>query len=672
MKTKLLAVSLFLGLSFINLKSQKIEKGWFVEATDTNDYTGAPVANGTIGILPWKETLSVRHVILNHVFDISDEFGVNRVLRGINPFALKMNINGQEVSEYNVSEWRQRINMKEATHTTSFRVGKVAEIEYTIIALRNLPHSGLITVQVKALDNISFNVSNEMDVPSEYKAVNNVFKSLYAGGEKVDILQVRAESENGMQQVSASSLFIYPHDRLELNNIGKKETPLSGAVKKGDKLNFSLVGSICSTRDFVDPFSESERQVIYALHEGFSSLISAHNRHWSQLWKGDIEIEGDDDAQTAVRFALFNLYSYCRAGSNLSISPMGLSSQDYNGHIFWDSEIWMFPPMLFLNRGISESMINYRIDRLAAARKKADAYGYCGVMFPWESDDFGEESTPIYATTGQFEHHITADIAIACWNFYCMNKDVKWLKSKGYPLIKEVAEFWVSRVEKNTNGSYSIKNVVGADEYAEGVTDNAFTNGAAKKALEYAVEAALICGEQPSPEWTDISSKLNIHKFPDGVTREYINYNGEMIKQADANLLGYPLNIITDPVVLKKDLEYYETKIDNEHGPAMTYSIFCIQYARLGNAPKATEMFNRCYKPNIRPPFSVLAETPTSQNPYFATGAGGLLQAVINGFGGLEITEAGVVQKKSVLPKHWKKLTIKGVGPKRLTYIVNK
>ena len=395
MKYKLLIIVFLCINSLQYLSAQESQQGWIIEAKNTQNYTGAPIANGTIGILPWKEPFSIRHVILNHVFDISDEYGVTRVLKGINPFILKMSINGEQVTESNISGWKQSINMKEATHTTSFKVGKTAEIEYTISALRNLPFSGLINITVNALDNISLNIENEMDIPKEYVDANHVFKSLNAGGKQVSILQVNASSEKHMQKVAASSVFIYPTDRFQLDNKEKKQTSISGNMKKGEKISFSLAGSICSTRDFVDPSSESERQVIYIMHEGIPSIMEAHKRHWADLWQGDIIIEGDDEAQKTIRFALFNLYAYCRAGSDLSISPMGLYSQGYNGHIFWDSEIWMFPPMLFLNQGIAESMINYRINRLAAAERKADAYGYKGAMFPWESDDFGEESTPI-------------------------------------------------------------------------------------------------------------------------------------------------------------------------------------------------------------------------------------------------------------------------------------
>jgi trehalose/maltose hydrolase-like predicted phosphorylase len=119
----------------------------------------------------------------------------------------------------------------------------------------------------------------------------------------------------------------------------------------------------------------------------------------------------------------------------------------------------------------------------------------------------------------------------------------------------------------------------------------------------------------------------------------------------------------------KKIMEYYVERIDKENGPAMSYSIFCVQYARLGDADKTYEMFKRSFRPNSRAPFSVIAETAASDNPYFATGAGGMLQAVINGFCGLEITGQGIRQVSSVLPKHWKRVVVTGVGPANKTFV---
>ena len=103
---------------------------------------------------------------------------------------------------------------------------------------------------------------------------------------------------------------------------------------------------------------------------------------------------------------------------------MGLSARGfYNGHIFWDSEIWMYPALLVLRPCLARQMLDYRTDGLDAARRRAYAHGYRGAMFPWEGDDRGEEATPTFALTGPLEHHITADIAIASWNYYCVTQD---------------------------------------------------------------------------------------------------------------------------------------------------------------------------------------------------------------------------------------------------------
>ena len=101
--------------------------------------------------------------------------------------------------------------------------------------------------------------------------------------------------------------------------------------------------------------------------------------------------------------------------------------------------------------------------------------------------------------------------------------------------MKEVADFWVSRGTKNNDGSYSINNVVGANEFAPNVNDNAFTNGAAITALEFAVKAAKEIRETPNPEWQLVSEKIKILKLKDGTTKEHENYNGEIIKQAEVN-----------------------------------------------------------------------------------------------------------------------------------------
>lgn len=657
-------------LSATSIRAEE-ERLWQLHAVDIQaPYAPAPMANGCIGILPQKEPFAVEHVMLNHVFDAASPHIVSRVMRGINPFCLSMKIDNKKVDTSNISDWQQTIDMRRAVHQTSFHTLEKADVSYELCALRNLPYAGLIRVTVQACKDMLLEVRSGMGIPDDYSQSSIRYREMEADGNRMYMLESDATSRLGYRRVASTSSFLFNGEQIKpMYDEATRELFFSIQLKKGETFCFSLVGSVCSSRDFFDPYNEAERQVIYAVHEGEEALMQAHYRLWDELWQGDIRIEGDDDAQRIVRFALFNLYSSCRGGSRLSIPPMGLSLQGYNGHIFWDTELWMYPPMLLLNQDIARSMLDYRFDRLPAARKKALAYGYRGAMFPWESDDSGEEATPTHALTGPFEHHITADIGIACWNYYCVTRDMRWLQREGYPLLKEIADFWTSRVTRNQDGSYSIHNVTGADEYANGVTDNAFTNGAASLALKYACQAAEICGEKVPEIWQEIGENIRVLQFENGVTREHSTYKGEMIKQADANLLAYPLGLITDEYRQRQDLEYYAERIDQKDGPAMSYSVYCVQYARMGDADNAYEMFRRCYEPNLRKPFGVISETPTSNNPYFMTGAGGLLQAVLNGFCGLQITDEGIVQLPSALPSHWKRVTVTGVGSDKKTYV---
>lgn len=657
-------------LSATSIRAEE-ERLWQLHAVDIQaPYAPAPMANGCIGILPQKEPFAVEHVMLNHVFDAASPHVVSRVMRGINPFCLSMKIDNIKVDTSNISDWQQTIDMRRAVHQTSFHTLEKADVSYELCALRNLPYAGLIRVTVQACKDMLLEVRSGMGIPDDYSQSLIRYREMEADGNRMYMLESDATSRFGYRRVASTSSFLFNGEQIKpIYDEATRELFFSIQLKKGETFCFSLVGSVCSSRDFFDPYNEAERQVIYAVHEGEEALMQAHYRLWDELWQGDIRIEGDDDAQRIVRFALFNLYSSCRGGSRLSIPPMGLSLQGYNGHIFWDTELWMYPPMFLLNQDIARSMLDYRFDRLPAARKKALAYGYRGAMFPWESDDSGEEATPTHALTGPFEHHITADIGIACWNYYCVTRDMRWLQREGYPLLKEIADFWASRVTRNQDGSYSIHNVTGADEYANGVTDNAFTNGAASLALKYACQAAEICGEKVPEIWWEIGENIRILQFENGVTREHSTYKGEMIKQADANLLAYPLGVITDEYRQRQDLEYYAERIDQKDGPAMSYSVYCVQYARMGEADKAYEMFRRCYEPNLKKPFGVISETPTSNNPYFMTGAGGLLQAVLNGFCGLQITDEGIVQLPSALPSHWKRVTVTGVGSDKKTYV---
>ncbi len=649
----------------------KAQEGWKISTTSHKDYVPTCVANGQIGIVPDCELFKTKNVILNHVFDRQGTNDISKVLCGINPFNLSLKVENQDINLDNIKHWKQTLKMKEAALLTSFAFENKIDVEYSVQALRNLPFGGIINVKINANKDVDIEVSNIIKTPEYYKNAQSRFRILQDLDVRMPVFQTIADSPYEAHQLASASGFIfntaYPEFKQDTQNPYQSSVSFTKELKKGESFTFSLFGAVCTSQDFNDPIGESERFVVFAQQTGTDKLILNHQNAWNKLWLSDIIIEGDPESQLDVRFALYNLYSFQRDDNDLSISPMGLSSQGYNGHVFWDAEIWMYPPLLVLHPDMGKSMMNYRINRLNKAMDRAKNYGYKGAMFPWESDFSGEEATPTWCLTGVLEQHITADIAIAAWNYYNVTKDTTWLKEKGWPLLKNAADFWVSRATQNSNGTYSIENVVGADEWAHVVTDNAFTNGSVKLALDNTIKAAHILNYNTPEEWILLKEKININKFKNGVTKEHSEYNGEIIKQADVNLLAYPLLIISDKESILKDLQYYEPKLSSE-GPAMSYSIFSILFAKLGNSEKAFELFKKAYIPNKRAPFGVLAESATSNNPYFATGAGGMLQSVIFGFAGLEITDKGIIQNTPCLPKHWKSLTIKEIGIEKKTF----
>ena len=646
---------------------------------DPKNYYGITVANGMIGIVSSPEVFKVKDVVLAGAYDQYGRGRVSNFLRSFNLLNINLDIDGRRIATTDAKNISQELDMKHASFTTSFEYADRASITYTYFSLRHLPFTVLMDITVKAHKDISLGGASVMESPDALRDVQNYYNEIDRPHVVISLLTSSAKSPTGKLLMCASNTFLFteqhgeePRVIHEMWDNNMHLMKFNRKLKAGETYRFSIAGSSITSAHHDDPLNEAERLTIFAKLEGRDRLIRFHNQAWDSLWKSDIMIDGDEQSQQDVHSMLYHLYSFTREGTAFSLSPMGLSGLGYNGHIFWDTELWMFPSILVLHPEMAKSLIEYRYQRLESARKNAFAHGYKGAMFPWESAETGVEETPVWALSGPFEHHITADIALAAWNYYCVTQDKKWLEAKGYPILAATADFWTSRVERNGPGKYDIKNVVAADEWAENVDNNAFTNAAAKANLQFATEAAKLIGSIPDPDWMHVAANIPILKMDDGVTREHATYKGEGIKQADVNLLAYPLKEISDPKIIRKDLEYYSTRVPNEGTPAMTQAIFALLYARLGEGEKAFHFFQDGYIPNLNPPFRVIAETKGGTNPYFATGAGGLLQSVLMGFGGLEITSKGITQIKSALPKNWKSLTITGVGVQKKTFVVKR
>jgi trehalose/maltose hydrolase-like predicted phosphorylase len=398
---------------------------------------------------------------------------------------------------------------------------------------------------------------------------------------------------------------------------------------------------------------------------GYDDALARSRDAWHDLWRSDIEIAGDPELQRVVHAMLFQLMSSVRAGSAQSLPPMGLSSGGYYGHVFWDADTWMFPALLALHPELARSMVDFRFHALSGARKRAVAHGFRGAMYPWESDETGNETVPRFAAqNGDFEIHVTGDVARAQWLYYLATADSAWLADTGYVVLAATADFWASRVSYDTaTRSYGIPHVVSVDEGLIGVGNDVYTNAVALVNLRDAIAAARAVGKTPHPQWGRVASGFYV-PFYSG--RQYHPpYAGapDTLHGGVAPLLVYPLELPMSRESEEHDLEAAVRALYKEGpGAMMTVTLYPVVAAALGKRALFDSLVPDTYRGYLRPPFDVLAETPRTQGVDFVTGAGGFLQQVQYGYTGLRWGRSGLDRVATpMLPSKVTRLTLRGV-----------
>lgn len=446
-------------------------------------------------------------------------------------------------------------------------------------------------------------------------------------------------------------------------------------VQRNTPISFDIFTSIFVGPD-VQKISRDASREAKTLTDGdpqdaAERFIAEHKKAWAKLWKRHITIDGPRRDQQAINSCMFYLLQSVREGNQWSIPPMGLSADSFSGHIFWDADIWMFPALLLQRPELARGIVDYRYNTLPGAMVNAKAHGYAGAEYAWESGATGKEDTPtglLYSN----ERHINGDVALAQWQYYLATGDRDWLETRGFPVIKATADYWVSRVTEN-NGRYEIRQIVPPDENAELVDNNAYTNAIAVMNLEIALRAARLTGQAINPKWAEVSAKLYI-PFDEEAGRfiAHDNDKGNMAKQADTELLAYPLQFTLPgrdmDRIYKNTLNYYGPKVSPK-GPAMTHSAHSVINARSGDCDKAYAALSRCYRPYLRGGLNYFNETASEvrTNYCFLTGCAGPIQSVLFGLAGARMEyfpdnpSAAELKFTPCIPKQWKAIAITGV-----------
>ena len=417
-----------------------------------------------------------------------------------------------------------------------------------------------------------------------------------------------------------------------------------------------------------DPQDDVAHAALAAGEEaGFERLLCEHREAWARRWAGaDVVVEGDAELQRAVRFALFHVMASVHDGGEAAVGARGLSGPAYNGHVFWDSDVFVLPFLAATHPAAARAMLEYRARRLPAAREIARRLGRAGARFAWESAADGFDVTPASARlatgelvrirTGELEEHIVGDVAWAASCYLDWTADEEFAAGSGRDLFVETARYWASRVRFESDGRAHIYGVIGPDEYHEPVDDNAFTNVLARWNLRRAAACDGV-HERERASWLAIADALvdGYHRaskiyeqfagffdleplvIEDIAPRRPIaadlllgaerTAGAQVLKQADVLMLHHLLPDEVAPGSLVPNLDFYEPR--TAHGSSLSPAIHASVLARAGRYRTALEALRIAARMDLDD-----LTGSTAGGLHLAT-MGGLWQALATGFAGV-------------------------------------
>ena len=271
-----------------------------------------------------------------------------------------------------------------------------------------------------------------------------------------------------------------------------------------------------------DPAKVALEKLNQARALGWRGVVAAHEASWVSRWRcSDVVVDGDAGAQLALRFALYHLNSAANpSDERVSIGARALTGDDYHGHVFWDTEIFLLPFFILTWPEAARALLMYRFHTLDGARAKAAGMGWRGALYAWESADTGAEMTPeqvigpdhrvIDVLCGKQEQHISADVAYAVWQYWQATGDESFLLDAGAEILFETARFWSSRALPEADGRCHIRGVIGPDEYHEHIDDNAYTNVMARWNIHRALDVVGLLQKRWPARWASLASRLDL------------------------------------------------------------------------------------------------------------------------------------------------------------------
>lgn len=669
------------------------------------------------------------------IFDKSDA-QVREIVNAQNWLRIKLYVEGEELSldKCQLIEFKRILDMKKGilfrsmlikdskdriTRIEGYRFISRSDLHRSAIKLFVTPvnYSGVVGIE----SIIDGTVLNSADSPKH--RVKHLKVADNSSLNKSGVYLETATIDDDIRIATGSAVRLYHYEDKEKNNIAKfkRFLPLGemsieyfefdGTENKTVVIDKFII--TYTSRDVKKGLLKStvEKELFAFAGEGIDKELQRHIEVYGKLWSvADINIEGDEEADKALRFNIFHLMSSVNENDPMvSIAAKALHGEGYKGHVFWDTEIFMLPFFIYVHPKAAKTLLMYRYNMLDAARKNAALNGYKGAQYPWESADTGEEETPkwgfdykgnpVRIWTGDLEHHITADIAFAVWEFFRATEDIEFMLNYGAEVIFETARFWVSRCEYVKElDRYEINNVIGPDEFHEHVDNNAYTNYLAKWNIKKGLELINMLKEKYPEHYYAISNKIcltneeiekckkveekiyipydkdkklieqfegyfdkkdyvidkfdenNMPIWPEGVDITRLG-DTQLIKQADVVMLMLLLGEEFDEETKRINYEYYEKR--TMHKSSLGPSMYAIMGLKVGDHKNAYQSFMRSANVDL------VDNQGNTKEGLHAASAGGTWQVAVFGFGGMEIDKEGILNINPWLPEKWDKLSYK-------------
>lgn len=411
-----------------------------------------------------------------------------------------------------------------------------------------------------------------------------------------------------------------------------------------------------------------------AVDGGFDEIAREQRDYLDGVWhRGDVRIGGNPVVQQAVRWNLFQLVQATARSEGTGVPAKGLTGSGYEGHYFWDAEVYVLPYLTYTEPRVARNLLRFRHSLLGHARRRARELSQRGALFPWRTIN-GEEASAYYEA-GTAQYHINADIVHALRQYVEVSGDDEFLRESGAELLVETARLWVDLgfFRNGADESFHIFGVTGPDEYTTLVNDNAYTNLMARENLAYAADTVAWLRDDHPDDYAVLVRRTGVDDDEVVTWRRaadamYIPYDADLgITPQDQNFLQkelwdfaatprdrYPLLLHFHPLVIyrfqvlkqadivlamfllpsaftreqkRRNFDYYDPLTTGDS--SLSAAIQAIIAAELGQQSKALVYFRYGL-------FTDLADVAgnTSHGVHIAA-AGGVWMTLVNGFAGM-------------------------------------